>query len=119
MEEFSLRTLNVLLCCLPALSAAIEKSDVVQIHTPLHMICFAFSFPLWKFGFCSLSPVFFALFCFKKFINFLKIFTYFLLCWVFVSAWAFSLTSGRRGCSLTVMCRLLVAMVSRVVERGH
>ena len=69
--------MKVLLCCLPALSAAIEKSDAVQIHTPLHVICFAFSFPLWKFGFCSLSPVFFALFCFKKFINFLKIFTYF------------------------------------------
>ena len=114
MEEFSLRTLKVLLCCLPALRAAVEKSDAVQIHTTLHV---KLLFSCRRL--CPLSPVFFALFCFKKFINFLKIFTYFLLCWVFVSAWAFSLTSGRRGCSLTVMCRLLVAMVSRVVERGH
>ena len=35
MEELSLRTLKVLLFGLPALSAAIEKSNAVQIHTAL------------------------------------------------------------------------------------
>ena len=75
----------------------------------------SFSFPVG--GFALWAQCF--LLCFKKFIIFFENFTDFSLCWVFVSAWAFSLASGRRGCSLTMGCRLLLAMVSLVVECGH
>lgn len=42
LKEFSLRTLKVLLYCLPALSGAVEKSDAILIA--LHVTSFAFAF---------------------------------------------------------------------------
>ena len=73
-------------------------------------LCGSLGFALWAQCF---------LFCFKKFVIFLKIFIYFSLSWVFVSEWAFSLASGQRGYSLIVGSRLFIAVVSHVVDHGH
>ena len=51
------------------------------------------------------------LFLFKK-----KLFFVFLLCWIFVAARAFS-TCGKPGL-LSVVCGLLIAVTSLVVEHG-
>ena len=39
---------------------------------------------------------------------------YFWLRWVFVAACRLSVTGSRRGCSLVVVCRLLIAVASPV-----
>ena len=43
---------------------------------------------------------------------------YFWSCWVFVAGRAFSLVAASWGYSLDVVCRLLIAGVSLVAERG-
>ena len=40
------------------------------------------------------------------------------LCWVFVAAHGLSLTAASGGHSPAVVCRLLIAMASLVVEHG-
>ena len=50
--------------------------------------------------------------------NFLKIFIYFWLHWVFVIACELSLVVASRGYSLVVVCRLLNPVVSLVAEDG-
>ena len=43
-------------------------------------------------------------------------FIWFWLCWVFVVAHAFSLVAVSRGCSLTAVHTLLIAVASAVAE---
>lgn len=55
--RISFRTLKVLLYCLPALSAAVEKLDTILIHTSLYVIWFLFFSFCGSFRFSSLTPV--------------------------------------------------------------
>ena len=59
----------------------------------IYIYIFSYSFPLW-------------------FLNFI----YFWLCWVFIAVGGLYLVSASRSCSPVVVCRLLIAVVSLVVE---
>ena len=88
MEEFSLRTLKVLLRCLPALSVAIEKSDAILIH----ITCFVL------------------IYLFNLFIFWLR--------WVFIAVRGLFSSCGERGLLFVVVRGLLIAVASLVVEHG-